>query len=111
MSATQADIVLFRNEIRTFSGQCLSATGVPIDITSTVFDSDAKAQAGDVTVIASATFVKEVASEGVFTMEWDGADFASFGSVLAETRLAYDLKIDDRIVAYGQIVLNPGVSS
>lgn len=111
MSATQADIVLFRNEQREFSGQCVDELGEPIDITSTVFASSAKSQAGDAAVIASATFTKPSAEEGMFSLVWNGADFDGYGSVFAETRLSYDLKIDNDTILYGQIILKPGVTA
>ena len=111
MSATQADIVLFRNEQREFSSQCVDELGEPIDITSTVFASSAKAQAGDATVIASAAFTKDIPSQGVFSFVWDGADFDEYGSLFSEARLSYDLKIDDDTILYGQIILKPGVTS
>lgn len=105
------DIDVFRNEKREFSGQCLDELGDPIDITDTVFASSAKAQAGDASVIASATITKSIPDQGVFLIEWDGADFSSYGSVFNECRLAYDFKIDDNNIMYGQIVLKPGVTA
>ncbi len=111
MSATQIDIVLFRNEQREFSGQCVDELGEPIDITSTVFASSAKAQAGDAAVVASATFTKPTPAIGIFSFVWDGADFDGYGSAFAETRLSYDLKIDNDTLIYGQIILKPGVTA
>ena len=111
MSATQVDIVLFRNEQREFSSQCVDELGEPIDITSTVFASSAKAQAGDATVIASAAFTKDIPSQGVFSFVWDGADFDEYGSLFSEARLSYDLKIDNDTLIYGQIILKPGVTA
>lgn len=110
MSATQADIVVFRNEIREFSGQLVDANDAAISLVGKTLASDAKAQAGDVTVLASATIAVTNASLGLFTYAWDGSDFDAYGSVIAETRVAYDLKIDDDTVLYGQLILKPGVS-
>lgn len=111
MTATQVNIDLFRNERREFSGQCLDELGVPIDITDATFASSAKSQAGDASVIASATITKSIPEQGVFLIEWNGEDFASYGSVFNECRLAYDLKVDDDNIMYGQIVLKPGVTA
>ena len=111
MSATQADIVLFRNEQREFSGQCVDELGEPIDITSTVFASSAKSQAGDADVIAEAAFTKGTPSLGVFSFIWDGADFDGYGSAFSETRLSYDMKIDNDNILYGQIILKPGATA
>ncbi len=110
MSATQANIVLFRNERRVFSGQAVDEVGNPINIASAVFESDAKSQAGDATVIASAAFTKTDSPSGLFTFEWDGSDFASYGSLFVECLISYDLKVDDDVILYGQIILKPGVS-
>ena len=111
MSATQADITVFRNEVRTFSGQYVAVDDTPLDLTGISLTSSAKAQAGDASAIASATITVTNAALGLFTYSWDGADFAAYGNVKAECRLAYDLKIDDDVVLYGQIILKPGVTA
>ena len=111
MSATQADITVFRNEVRTFSGQYVAVDDTPLDLTGISLTSSAKAQAGDASTIASATITATNAALGLFTYSWDGADFAAYGNVTSECRLAYDLKIDDDVVLYGQIILKPGVTA
>lgn len=111
MSATQADITLFRNEVRTFSGQYVADDDTPISLTGITLASSAKAQAGDDDVVTSATFNVTNASQGLFTYSWDGADFDAYGNVTSECRLAYDLKVDDDVVLYGQIILKPGVTA
>lgn len=111
MSATQADITVFRNEVRTFSGQYVADNDTPLNLTGIILTSSAKAQAGDVSTIANATFVVTNAALGLFTYSWDGTDFAAYGNVTSECRLAYDLKIDDDVILYGQIILKPGVTA
>jgi hypothetical protein len=111
MTAQKFDIDLFRNEKRIFSYSYIDELENPVDITSTTFAAQIKAQAGDVAVLGSADFVKTSLLGGLFTMELDGSDFASYGSLLSEVRMAYDFKIDDNVVKYGQIVLKPGVTA
>ena len=110
MSAHHADIELFRNEEREFSSQCVTQSGIAIDITSAVFSSSAKIQAGDGAIIASATFTKTFPLQGMYTFVWDGADFDSYGNPNSQNKFSYDLKIDGTVVLYGQIILNPGVT-
>ena len=111
MSATQADIDLFRNEQREFSSQCVDDLGMPIDITNAAFSSSAKVQAGDGETIAIAVFTKDLPLDGVYSFVWNGADFASYGSHFVENRFSYDLKIDNDVILYGQIILKPGVTA
>lgn len=110
-SATHENIELFRNETRTFSCQYVDENGVPLSLAGKTLTSSAKAFAGDVAVIANATIIVTNAAQGLFTYSWNGADFAAYGSLSNEVNVAWDLKLDNDVVGYGQIILKPGVTA
>ncbi len=111
MSSTRMDIEVFRNASRVMTVFCVDALGNPIDITSTTIASSAKAQAGDASVIASATIVKDDPVNGIFTYTWDGSDFSSYGNVMAECYASFDIKVDSTNLVHGQLIIKPGVTS
>lgn len=72
--------------------QLADIDGLPIDLTGHTVSMDARAVAGDSSVVASATLEIIEAAEGMFSVKWDGADFDSFGNVYQISRAAYDLR-------------------
>lgn len=68
------------------------ADGEAIDLTGHTLTMQARAVAGDVTVLATATIDLVEASDGRYSVLWHGSDFDDFGNIFQVSRASYDLK-------------------
>lgn len=113
--AVNADINVPRNAHYFEEWRLLDTDGTGLDLTDQTLEMDCRAIAGSGPVIASATISVVEATEGRFTVDWDGADFDGVSVDTEIVRLAYDLLRTDStgtptIDARGHIVLLPGVT-
>lgn len=85
-----------------------------VDITDAVLTSTARSHAG-ADAITSADVSVSDGPAGKFTFQWDGDDFASFGSLTEPVVAVYDLKMvldgTPYILAYGVLNILPGITT
>lgn len=115
MAALRLDIELPRNGDYRREYSIVDDVGAVIDLTGAVHAYDVKYRAGDPDPPLAAAEVTPVdLPNGVVEVHLSGDQFDAVEGTHEIVRLAYDWKVtqdgDDNIVAWGYVVLTPGVS-